>query len=341
MKFDDQWIAATVEAVEDLSPSVRGLWLRPEGGVQPFTVGSHLRVQVDLGDRRDVRSYSLVGLPAEALARGSYRIAVKRADPGRGGSRYMAALRVGDPLPIAGPDNHFELPAAAGAAAPHTLLVAGGIGITPILGMALVLAQRAAPLRMCYAARSAAELVFADSLRAALGERLRTFADADGQRLDLDAEIAALPAQAQLLICGPVPLLQAAQAAWTRAGRPAADLRFETFGSSGNRAAEAFWVRVPRHGLELTVPADRSLLEVLAEHGVETLSDCERGECGLCALDVLELDGTIDHRDVFFSADEKRANRRLCACVSRVCGGGVVIDSDWRPDTLPRHAGAA
>jgi ferredoxin len=176
--------------------------------------------------------------------------------------------------------------------------------------------------------------VFAESLRAALGERLQCFVDAEGQRLDLDAEIAALPARSQLLICGPVPLLQAAQAAWARAGRPAADLRFETFGSSGNRPAEAFWVHVPRHGLRIEVPADRSLLEVLNENGVATLSDCERGECGLCALDIVELQGEIDHRDVFFSAAEKRENRKLCACVSRVCGGGIVLDSAWRPDTI-------
>jgi vanillate O-demethylase ferredoxin subunit len=340
MKTDDHWTQAVVERIEDLSPSVRSLHLRPAAGVQPFTVGSHVRVQVDLGNRADVRSYSLVGLARDAQAAGCYRVAVKRAEPGRGGSRWMWARQVGDTVHIAGPDNHFELPVSA----PHTLLVAGGIGITPMLGMALTLAARRAPLRMCYAARDDAELVFADTLRTALGERLCTFADARGERLDLDAEIAALPPRAQLLICGPTPLLQAAQAAWARARRPPADLRFETFGSSGHRAAEAFRVRVPRHHLDLLVPADRSLLEVLAEHGVETLYDCRRGECGLCALDVLELQGHIDHRDVFFSAAQKAANRQLCACVSRVCGGGIVIDSAWRPD--PRrptevHAGAA
>jgi vanillate O-demethylase ferredoxin subunit len=339
MKTDEHWMAAVVERVEDLSPTVRSLHLRPAGGVQPFTVGSHVRVQVDLADRADIRHYSLVGLLRDAQASGCYRIAVKRADPGRGGSRWMWARQPGDTVRLAGPDNHFDLPVSS----PHTLLVAGGIGITPILGMALTLAARGAPLRMCYAAREDDELVFADTLRAALGERLRTFVDARGERLDLDAEIAALPARAQLLICGPVPLLQATQAAWARAGRPAADLRFETFGSSGNRTAESFWVRVPRHGLEAQVPADRSLLEVLAEHGVEALYDCQRGECGLCALDVLELQGSIDHRDVFFSAEEKAANRQLCACVSRVCGGGVVLDSAWRPELppTPQNAGAA
>ena len=339
MKSDDHFADAWVEAVQDLSPTVRELRLRPPGGVRPWTVGSHLQVQLDLAGRPERRHYSLVGLPADSLRSGSYRIAVKCAEPGRGGSRHMQALQPGDSVAIAGPDNHFDLPPAVGAAAPHTLLIAGGIGITPIFGMALTLAARGTSLRLLYAAREAQELVYAEPLQQALGSRLQTFADLQGQRIDLAAEIAALPARARLLICGPVPLLQAAQAAWARAGRPAADLRFETFGSSGNRPAEAFWVSVPRHGLRLQVPADRSLLDVLEAAGVQTLNDCRRGECGLCAVDVVELQGEIDHRDVFFSADEKRRDQRLCACVSRVCGGGIVVDSAWRPDGT--HAGAA
>ena len=331
MKSDERWAEATVHSVQDLSPTVRSLLLRPAEGVRPWTVGAHLRVRLQIDGRDDVRSYSLVGLPAESRETGLYRVAVKRADPGRGGSRAMHALQGGDRLQIAGPDNHFELPTGT----PHTLLVAGGIGITPILGMALTLAARGASLRVLYAARSDEELVFADRLRTALGDRLQTFSDARGERMDLAAEIAALPPRAQLLICGPVPLLQAVQTAWDGAGRPRADLRFETFGSSGSRPAEAFWVEVPRQGLRFEVPADRSLLDVLEAHGVQALHDCRRGECGLCAVDIVAVHGTVDHRDVFFSAHEQATNQRLCACVSRVCGGGVVLDPAWRPDALP------
>jgi vanillate O-demethylase ferredoxin subunit len=336
MKSDEHWAAATVERIEDLSPTVRGLWLRPTDGVRSWTVGSHLRVRVEVDGRSDLRHYSLVGLPQASRDEGLYRIAVKCANPGRGGSRWMWALQAGQSVSIAGPDNHFELPREA---APHTLLVAGGIGITPILGMALTLAARGVSLRAVYAARDEAELVLATELREALGDRLHTFVDACGERIDLAAEIHALPARGQMLICGPVPLLQAAQAAWEQAGRAAPDLRFETFGSSGNRPAEPFWVRLPRHGLLIEVPAAQSLLDVLEAHGVEALSDCRRGECGLCAIDIVEVQGAVDHRDVFFSAAEKRENRRLCACVSRVTGGGIVIDSAWRPDTV--HAKVA
>lgn len=331
MKSDERWAEAVVHSVQDLSPTVRGIALRPAEGVRPWTVGSHLKVRLDIAGRDETRSYSLVGLPADSRDSGLYRIAVKLAAPGRGGSRRMHALQGGDRVQIAGPDNHFELPTGA----PHTLLVAGGIGITPILGMALTLAARGASLRMLYAARDTAELIHADRLQQALGARLQTFSDAAGQRIDLDAEIAALPPRSQLLICGPVPLLEAAKAAWARAGRPPADLRFETFGSSGSRPAEAFWVEVPRQGLRFEVPADRSLLDMLEEHGVQALHDCRRGECGLCAVDIVRVQGTVDHRDVFFSEHQKRENQRLCTCVSRVCGGGIVLDPAWRPDTVP------
>jgi vanillate O-demethylase ferredoxin subunit len=130
-----------------------------------------------------------------------------------------------------------------------------------------------------------------------------------------------------------VRLLEALRDAWTAAGRPPQRLRFETFGTSGHAAAEPFWVAVPRHGLRFEVPADRSLLDALQEHGVACLADCLRGECGLCTVQVLESQGRIDHRDVFMSHEEHERNDRLCACVSRVVGGGIVIDSAWRPDT--------
>jgi len=189
-----------------------------------------------------------------------------------------------------------------------------------------------AELHMDYAVRNAQDLVYEGDLREALGQRLHTHAGDRGARLDLAQRMAALPADAQALACGPVRLIEALRAAWAAAGRAPQRLRFETFGTSGHAAAEPFWVALPRHGLRIEVPADRSLLDALAEHGVACLSDCLRGECGLCAVDVLETHGRIDHRDVFLSADEQRRNDRLCACVSRVTGGGIVIDSAWRPD---------
>jgi len=265
----------------------------------------------------------------ESASRGAYRIAVKRLEPGRGGSRHLWSLAEGAELAIGEPANHFELSAAA----PQYLLVAGGIGVTPLVAMARTLAARGAALRMCYAARSADELAYRDELADALGAGLALFSDESGERLDLDAEIAALAPGGQLYVCGPIVLLDAAREAWERGGRAVGDLRFETFGNTGRHAAEPFWVELAdRGGQRLDVPADRSLLDVLEEAGIAALSDCRRGECGLCALQVVRCDGVADHRDVFLSARQKAANERFCTCVSRVSGGGIVLDSAYRPD---------
>jgi len=328
-----QWHPATLRHHRDLTPTVREFELRPEGGVRPWTVGSHLKVQVRVNGVPETRSYSLVGLHDAEV----YRIAVKRAEPGRGGSRHLWSLETGAELLIGEPNNHFELPHGAPYESRHYALLAGGIGITPLVGMALWLAQRGASVQMAYAARDAGEFAFGHGLRSALGDRLRTFDASAGEQLDLPGLIAALPPRSLLLTCGPLGLLDAVRHAWAAAGRPPADLRFETFGNSGAQPNQAFRVRVPRHGIDVDVPADRSLLDVLQAAGVETLADCQRGECGLCAMDVLGVEGAIDHRDVFFSPAQKQANDRLCACVSRVCAAPgreavLVLDSAYRTD---------
>jgi vanillate O-demethylase ferredoxin subunit len=127
-------------------------------------------------------------------------------------------------------------------------------------------------------------------------------------------------------------MLEAVKRAWHTAGRPIEDLRFETFGSSGRLATQSFQVRIPRHDLAITVPADCTLLEALDAAGVQTLWDCKRGECGLCAMDVLAVDGEIDHRDVFLSEHEKQSTTRICACVSRAVGT-LTLDSAYRADS--------
>jgi vanillate O-demethylase ferredoxin subunit len=321
MKSNTQWTEAAVASMRDVSPTVREFLLSPlEGEPEPHAPGSHLQMDVLVAGKPQLRSYSLVGQPDM----NGYRIAVKRLDEGRGGSLAMWRLAVGDRLRISGPQNHFPLDFNA----PAYLLVAGGIGITPLVFMAQQLAARGAHVRMVYGARTQDELVYAQELGAALGGALRTVA---GQAIDFPAEIAALPEGAQAYVCGPVPMLDAVRRAWEASGRAPADLRYETFGSSGRFAPQPFRVRIPRHALDITVPADCSLLDALEQAGVQTLSDCKRGECGLCAVDVLGVEGEVDHRDVYLSEHEKQENRRICACVSRVVGS-ITLDSAWRPD---------
>jgi vanillate O-demethylase ferredoxin subunit len=235
----------------------------------------------------------------------------------------MWNLSPGARLTISGPGNHFEL----GRGRPEYLLLAGGIGITPIYTMALALAQSAATFRLLYTCRRKHDLAFADELRLRIGERLQTFVDEDGGRVDLSAEIARLRPGGEFYVCGPIGLLEAAKRQWHESGRPVEQLRFETFGNSGRFATQPFAVKIPRLGRVVEVPQNKTMLEALEAAGIEMIFDCRRGECGLCALDIIEADGIVDHRDVFFSDEEKAANRKLCTCVSRVAGGSITVDT--------------
>ena len=361
MKTAQNWMQATIVATRDLSPTVREFEIRPlHGAPASYPPGAHLQMQVMVkgaehgavqgavqGAKLQTRSYSLTGTPrADA-----WRIAVKRMDDGRGGSQAMWRLAVGDRLMVSEPQNFFALDLTA----PGYLLVAGGIGITPLVGIAERLARHAratgVPVRMLYGARSAIELVFEAALRQAFdglqqaGQAATEAGRAPGVSgfasalqtftgpapIDFAREISALPQGAQLYTCGPVPMLEALKVTWADAGRPIADLRFETFASSGRLPTQPFRLKLPRHGLDIMVPSDTTLLDALEQAGVPTISDCRRGECGLCAMDVLAVQGEIDHRDVFLSAHEKTAGQRICVCVSRVAGE-ITLDSAWRPD---------
>lgn len=328
MKSDLQWMQAQVAALRDVTPTVREFELRPESGfAASYEPGAHLQVQVMTAQGRlQTRSYSLVGEGDGQC----WRIAVKRLDDGRGGSLAMWQLAPGDRLQVSAPQNHFALDLSA----PGYLLVAGGIGITPLVLMAQRLGAHAkrsgVPVKMLYGARHAGEFGYLPHLQEALGEGV--VAHEGAAPIDFAAAIAELPPSGQLYTCGPVPMLEAVKRAWEAAGRAPADLRFETFGSSGRLATQAFTVRIPRHDLSITVPADCTLLEALDAAGVQTLWDCKRGECGLCAMDVLAVDGEVDHRDVFLSAHEKAATTRICACVSRAVGT-LTLDSAYRADS--------
>jgi dimethylamine monooxygenase subunit B len=317
------WIDARVRAIRDVTHDVREFEIVPENGtILPYAPGAHIDVGVLIADAPQTRSYSLIGLPGGDC----YKIAIKRVAPSRGGSAYMWRLAPGDRLRATQPKSAFAVEFGREA----YLLIAGGIGVTPILGMAQMLAKRGADVRMLYAVRSERDLAFAETLRDALGDRLTVHV---GRQIDFAAEFAVVKPGTLCALCGPIPMLDAVRAAWDGAKLPAADLRWETFGSSGRMAPAPFKVRVPSHGLEFDVPADTTLLDALRAAGIDAISDCRKGECGLCAMDVVGCEGEIDHRDVFLSPEEKSHGRKLCVCVSRA-RGVLTLDSGWRPDAV-------
>ncbi|MGQ0683971.1 PDR/VanB family oxidoreductase [Bradyrhizobium sp.] len=312
MRFVETWTSATLVATRDLTSDIREFLIRPEAPIAGFPPGSHINVGVTIDGRPDTRSYSLVG---EADPRG-LRIAVRRAADSRGGSRYMWQLAPSARLHITLPSTQFQIDWAR----PHYCLIAGGIGITPILGIAQALARRNSNVILHYAVRSRRDTAYLEELLPLLGDRLVVHAGDQGRRLDLAATFAQLPQNAMTLFCGPMRMLDAAHHALLAAGRPLSDLSYETFGSSGLLPTEAFRVRLVDAGVELVIPGDRSMLDVLNEAGHEVISDCRRGECGVCAIDVVGFEGEIDHRDVFLSDHQKRENRKICPCVSRARG---------------------
>jgi vanillate O-demethylase ferredoxin subunit len=326
MRFADQWSGATVLAIRDVAASVREFLLRPDDGdARPYAVGSHINVGVIANGQPDTRSYSLVGAPRAE----GYKIAVQRAPQSRGGSAYMWGLKAGARLQMSHPASLVELDWSR----QHFCLIAGGIGITPVVGMASALMRRGASFELHYAVRSGAEAAYLDELQAMLGERLRVYAAADKQRLDLGATLKTLPGGAMAFVCGPMRLLDDARRQWTADGRMPTDLRYETFGSSGLLPTQAFTIRIRETGAEIVVPEGRSMLDALNDAGYEVMSDCRRGECGVCCIDVADIQGAVDHRDVFLSEHQKREGRKICPCVSRAAGT-VTVDTLYRQDAI-------
>jgi len=324
MRFASRWMKCTVHAVRDLTPAIREIVLRPEAaGVENYAVGSHVTVGVLIDGRPETRSYSLVG---DAGCDG-YRIAVRRAPDSRGGSLYMWSLQPGARIEVSNPASLIEIDWSRKS----YCLIAGGIGITPIIGIARALMRRNADVELHYAVKSRHDAAFLGELSDLLGDRLIIHASDAGERINLDETFGRLPPDPLAIICGPMRLLDAARHSWASAGRPPTDLRYETFGSSGLLPTQGFRVRIDSSGLEIVVPENKSMLDALNEAGYEVMSDCQRGECGVCAVDVVAVDGQIDHRDVFFSDHQKEANGKICPCVSRAVGA-ITVDTLYRED---------
>jgi ferredoxin-NADP reductase len=322
MKYVTDWRTARLAEIEEPAEDIRMLTFAVEGALPGFDPGSHTRIRVIVDGQPGVRSYTVLPSPA-----GTLRIAVKRHENSRGGSRYLWTLAPGDETQMTVPENRFALSWRA----PSCLLIAAGIGVTPIYGMVRALAARGADFRVLYAARSRSMMAFADEIEAIAGDKAEFYAQDEGRNIDFAAEFASLEDNCELYICGPVGMLNAAKHAWEAAGRKPSRFRYEVFGDSGLFTEQPFRVEIPSKGAVIDVRSDQSLLDALMGAGIDMIYDCQRGECGLCAVTILETEAKVDHRDVFFSEEEKQENRRMCACVSRLAGGRVVIDTGYRP----------
>jgi ferredoxin-NADP reductase len=324
MRFRNNWIEAKVLTIEDKTANVRQITLKPINGAESFTVGSHIDVSVIINEKPEIRSYSLIGTqPTE----GGYTIAVKRLEASRGGSKYMWSLEVGNQVSISQPTNHFELSYGAS----DYLLIAGGIGITPLVGMAEELMRKnQAKVSMIYVGTNQSEMPYIARLKAILGNNLQLhFSDTNGI-FDVTKILEYTNENTGVYLCGPLGFMNAIRKVWENSPFQNANLRYETFGASGLFAPQVFNVKLPRYNLEIEVAENQSLLKALEQAGIEVMYDCQKGECGLCQVNILECTGAIDHRDFFFSEKQKQQNNKMCACVSRVANGNLVIDTSYR-----------
>ena len=280
-----------------------------------YTAGAH--VTFDLG-APGTRSYSLVDWNGDAAAPAHYTFAVQREAQGQGGSQAMHALQVGARITAMPPKNDFPVDVTAPA-----LLIAGGIGITPLITMAAQLNAKGQSFALHYAARSRAVAGFLTPLADKFGARFHSHFD-DEDPIDLIALCRAAASETHLYVCGPKGMIEATKANAAAAGLAPDHIHFELFATpEAEDGDQPFEVEIA-DGSVHTIPPGQSIIEVLEAAGVDLIYDCQRGDCGICQTDV--LDGDPDHRDVVLSDAEKASGSVMQICVSRAKSARLKLD---------------
>ena len=292
-----------------------------DGNALPgFSAGSHIDVNLP---GNVTRQYSLCNDPTESHR---YLIAVLKDPHTRGGSQAMhASVQQGDVLQVSAPKNHFALAQES----KRSLLLAGGIGITPILCMAERLSMDVADFEMHYCARSRERMAFHDRIeRSAFRPRVQFHFD-DGaplQRLDMDVLLKTPQNGTNVYVCGPKGFMNAVLGTARARGWPEAQLHYEFFSAEPAKQDSdgAFYVKLASSGKIVHVPKDLSVTAALAAEGVDIPTSCEQGVCGTCLTRV--LGGTPDHRDVFLLPDEHQKNDQFTPCCSRSKSQMLILD---------------
>lgn len=292
----------------------------PSGAMlPPFTAGAHINLQLGNGL---TRSYSLLNDPSE---RDRYVVAVNKDPESRGGSRYIhETLRQGQTLEVSEPRNNFPLVEDASL----VVLIAGGIGITPLLGMIRRLESLGRPWKLVYNVRTRRKGAFLREVQAledlAPGRvQLHIVDECGGDFIDMDALVQCFPTDAHLYCCGPAPLLQAFEQACT--SRPADQIHVEYFSAQQEAAAAGGYdVVLSRSQRTFRIELGKSILNTLLEYGVEVSHACQEGVCGACQTKVIE--GTPDHRDSFLTPREKSGGKTMMLCCSGSLSDTLVLD---------------
>jgi cytochrome P450/ferredoxin-NADP reductase len=312
---DDILREVIVSEVVEETPRIRRYVLSdPKGRALPnWAPGSH--IDIKLGDLR--RKYSLCGSPD---SRTCYEIAILRDDAGRGGSkRFHQELEVGSTVQIAGPRTHFGFDLLSD----RYVLIAGGVGITPIVAMADALRAAGLPYEVIYCGRDRGDMAFLDRIEGKHGNACTVHVSSEDGRLNLSERFRYVPSGTRVYACGPEQMLEELQSlarAW-----PEDTLRIEHFSATSSAASSqedtAFEVVLQDSGLTLRVARDQSLLDALTARGVDVQADCREGLCGSCQVSVVS--GDLEHRDRVLTLEERRSGDKMMSCCSR--GKGQVV----------------
>jgi len=316
-----QTLNAFIHTLRFEAEDIIGIELRPVGAAEfpPFTAGAHIDLHLP---NQMVRSYSLLNPSSE---QGRYVVAVLKDRASRGGSRCVhEQLRVGMQLQISPPRNNFHLHEEA----QHSVLVAGGIGVTPLLCMARRLKQLGRSFEVLYFARSRTSAAFVADIEA-LGVPVTWHFDADkGGPPDLRALLAARPAKpgTHYYACGPAVMLDSFEKNCAELGYT--DAHIERFSAvevaPASDARQSYSVELRRSGKVIAVTPAQSLLDALRDAGIDPATSCEEGVCGSCETRV--LDGVPDHRDSVLSAAERATNKVMMVCVGGCKSERLVLD---------------
>jgi len=300
---------------------IAGFHLAPTDGVPlaSFSAGAHIDVHTPSGH---VRQYSLCGKPEHV---GEYQIAVLDEADSRGGSASMHRdVQEGALLKISTPRNHFPLVDIAR----KPLLLAAGIGVTPIICMAESLSAAHAPFEMHYFTRSVARAAFLERIKASAFADQVTFHFGDSPQPRRDVGTLLLPhdSQRRVYVCGPARFLEAVRLAATNLEWPADHIHYEHFVGAPVAAGGnvAFEIKLARSARVIQVGASESVADALIKNGVDVPLSCEQGVCGTCVTKVLA--GIPDHRDVVLTDEEKASNTVFTPCCSRARSASLTLD---------------
>jgi ferredoxin-NADP reductase len=289
---------------------------RPDGAPLPaYTPGSHIDLHLPNGL---IRNYSLIVPRPEP---GTYTFAIKRDPASRGGSRLIHdELKVGRIVKISSPRNNFPLKEDAES----TILLAGGIGITPIWCMVQRLEELGHDWHLHYCARSRADMAFLDLLKTSGSTDLHFDDEAGGKFMDIAKVVAEAPANAHLYCCGPPPMMQAFEAATAKWPREQVHVEYFTPKADAPAKKGGFTVELARSGQEFFIPEGESILAILLDNGIDVDYSCELGICGACEQRVIS--GTPEHHDSILTEEEQAENTRVMICCAGCKSDRLVLD---------------